>query len=54
VTRTLLRRAIRRHSRYNVGDAVTNVIPGNPGPQAAFNPRLPNYQAVVPYFGKIE
>lgn len=37
------------------GDRVMNdVIPGNPGPQSTFNPRLPNFQAVVPYFGKIE
>jgi hypothetical protein len=39
---------------HNVGDVVTNVIPGNPGPQSAFNPRAVNYQSVVPYFVKIE
>jgi len=31
--------------------AGTNVtIPGNPGPQSAFNAADPNYSAVVPYF----
>jgi hypothetical protein len=40
--------------RHGSGDVITNVIPGNPGPQSAFNPRAVNYQAVVPYFVKIE
>jgi hypothetical protein len=40
--------------RHESGDVITNVIPGNPGPQSAFNPRAVNYQAVVPYFVKIE
>ena len=39
---------------HGIGDSVTNVIPGNPGPQPGFNPNLPNYQPVVPYFGRIE
>ena len=33
---------------------IMNVIPGNPGPQAAFNPRAANFQAVVPYFVRID
>jgi hypothetical protein len=40
--------------RHENGDAVMNVIPGNPGPQAGFSPRGANYQAVVPYFVRID
>jgi hypothetical protein len=43
--------------RHENGDAVMNVIPGNPGPPsttAPFNPRATNYQAVVPYFVRID
>jgi hypothetical protein len=39
---------------HHAGTMVTNMIPGNPGPQTLFNPRASNYQGVVPFFTKME
>jgi hypothetical protein len=39
------------HPRYSV---VTNAQLGNPGPQPNFNPVMPNYKAVMPFFERID
>ncbi len=41
-----------RHNHY-AGDCVSNVIPGNPGPQPNFQVQLPQYQPVVPYWVRL-
>jgi hypothetical protein len=33
---------------------VTNAQLGNPGPQPNFNPVMPNYKAVMPFFERID
>ena len=38
---------------HHVGDCVSNVVPGNPGPQPNFDPRLPQYQSVVPFWVRL-
>lgn len=35
------------------GDCVSNVLPGNPGPQPNFDPDLPQYQPVVPFWTRL-
>lgn len=39
---------------HPVGSLVTNAQQGNPGPQPGFDPNKPQYQAVMPYFQKLE
>jgi hypothetical protein len=36
------------------GEMITNVVPGNPGPQTGFTPTAPNYQSVVPFFARVD
>jgi hypothetical protein len=39
---------------HRAGFAITNALPGNPGPQPTFDPRNPAYSGVVRYFSIIE
>jgi len=39
---------------HPAGFAITNALPGNPGPQPSFDPRNPAYTGVVRYFSIIE
>jgi hypothetical protein len=39
---------------HTLGFSISNVLPGNPGPQPRFEMRNPNYQGVVRYFSIIE
>ncbi|MDW8242550.1 MAG: hypothetical protein RMJ88_05000 [Thermogemmata sp.] len=36
------------------GDCVSNVVPGNPGPQPYFDAHLPQYQSVVPFWTRLQ
>jgi hypothetical protein len=38
---------------HHVGDCVSNVVPGNPGPQPNFDLRLSQYQSVVPFWVRL-
>ena len=39
---------------HAAGFAITNALPGNPGPQPSFDPRNPAYAGVIRYFTIIE
>jgi hypothetical protein len=39
---------------HPAGFAITNALPGNPGPQPSFDPRNPAYSGVVRFFSIIE
>jgi hypothetical protein len=38
---------------HGAGESVSNVIPGNPGPQLGFDVNLPKYQPVVPHWSRV-
>ncbi|MBA4067561.1 MAG: hypothetical protein C0501_28400 [Isosphaera sp.] len=39
---------------HHAGDGVSNVRPGNPGPQPTFDPGVDRYKPVVPLWGKVQ
>jgi hypothetical protein len=38
---------------HAVGECVSNIVPGNPGPQLGFDVNFDRYKAVVPHWSRI-
>ena len=50
-TLTVARDALQRN--HAVGECVSNIVPGNPGPQLGFDVNFDRYKAVVPHWSRI-